>query len=125
MTRSPSAYTARSIAWAVTIASFALLFVGNMTIPEVRGVDYTPFELAGPPFFVVVVPAVMILGRYRHWRAAVIAPLIHGCALTALMGHFLGWRAAGVAVAVHALAGLAAWQATRVRRVGRYAENPR
>jgi hypothetical protein len=68
----------RPIAAALTLSGIPMLVVGNTTFPVADGFDLTPFELVGPPFFLVVVPTFVVCAVRRQWGvAAVTAAIFH------------------------------------------------
>jgi hypothetical protein len=91
----------QAFVWLLWVVSFLVLSLGNQIVREVEGLDFTPFEIGGLPFFVVVLPVSILLVVFGYWHEAMILLPVHASALAALIWKFLGWRAAGVALAAY------------------------
>ena len=105
---SPKTRPAPLVVWVLLLLNLALLSIGNYLVPVVAGVDFTPFELAGPPFFLVVLPASALLVRFRHSAAALAIVVLHAAALAAFIGRFLGSAPAVLVVAAYTVGGILA-----------------
>jgi hypothetical protein len=102
--------------WVLLLASAVMLFVGNQVFPVVEGVDFTPFEAAGAPFFLVVAPAAALLAWLKHSTPALAFVVVHATVLAALVARYLGTGPAVLVLLGYSAAVLIGIVASRVIR---------
>jgi len=101
------------VVWTELCVGALVLFVGNRSVPEGAHIDFTPFELSGPVFFLLVVPAALLLTRFGYTTVALAIVLCHGAALTVFIGRFIGVVPALLASIGYILPAIAAWSVAR------------
>lgn len=99
-TREPSDLW-RSLGLALMLASPAILIVGSHAVREVPGKDFTPFQVAGPLFVLIVLPVYPVLGYRGAWRAGLALVAAYQLALAVLVFRWVGALAGSAILAVN------------------------
>ena len=109
----------RWIAIGLTLVSIPMLVVGNMAFPLADGHDLTPFEVAGPPFFLAVLPGFVVCAAKRQWGIAAVGATVFHLVTTGLCWTLLGRSIALSWLSVFLLVGFASLSPQLVRRQAR------